>query len=277
MTGLERTRSIPGGRQLSPTRAATGAVLGALLWLECVAFGLPSIVFGAQGYSVIPIAALVGGVLGMTPVRRLLWGAAAAGALVLAVVAYTPIMWRPVRALIRVDAVSRRPIQAVVVLSGAITRDGHLRGQSIDRLLTGLDLLRRGSTTTIMLSRLRVGRGRSQVTSDADQQRLIALLDRPVRILVADSAHSTRDEAVRMRALARPLGISSVAVVTSPLHTRRSCATFEKIGFAVTCVPSESRDVALSSLSRVSDRVRAFQLWLYEQAALVLYRARGWI
>jgi uncharacterized SAM-binding protein YcdF (DUF218 family) len=277
MTSLGSTRSIPSGRQVSWTRAATGAVLGAVVWLECIAFGLPNILFGAQGYSVIPIAALVGGLLGMTLVRRLLWGVAVGFALVLAVVAYTPIMRRPVRALIRSDDQSRRPIQAVVVLSGGVTQDGHLHGQASDRLLTGLDLVRRGVAATLMLSRVRARGGNLQATSDADQRRLIALVERPVRVLVVDSVYSTRDEAVRMRAAAQSLGISSVAVVTSPLHTRRSCATFEKVGFAVTCVPSESRDVALSSLRLVTDRVRAFQLWLYEQAALVQYRARGWI
>jgi uncharacterized SAM-binding protein YcdF (DUF218 family) len=277
MTGLGSTSWVPSDRRLAWTRAATGTVLGAVLWLECIAFGLPNILFGAQGYSVIPIAALVGGVLGMTPVRRLLWGVVVGLALVLAVVAYTPIMRRPARALIRSDDQSRRPIQAVVVLSGGVTRDGHLHGQAIDRLLTGLDLVRQGVAPTLMLSRVRARGGKPRATSDADQRRLIALVDRPVQVLVVDSAYSTRDEAVRMRALARPLGISSVAVVTSPLHTRRSCATFEKVGFAVTCVPSESRDVALSSLTAVTDRVRAFQLWLYERAAVVQYRARGWI
>lgn len=277
MTGLGRTRSISSGRQLPWTRGATGAVLGAVVCLECIAFGLPNILVGTPGYNVIPIAVLAGGLLGLTPFRRLLWGVAVGFALVLAIVAYTPIMRRPIRALIRSDSASRRPIQAVAVLSGAVTPDGHLRGQSLDRLLAGLDLLRRGAASTLILSRVRTGRGKSQATADADQRRLIALLERPVRILVVDSVYSTRDEAVRMRSLARSLGISSVAVVTSPLHTRRSCATFEKVGFAVTCVPSESRDVALSSLSRSTDRVRAFQLWLYEQAALVQYRARGWI
>ncbi|MFN2565563.1 MAG: YdcF family protein, partial [Gemmatimonadaceae bacterium] len=92
-----------------------------------------------------------------------------------------------------------------------------------------------------------------------------------------DSVFSTRDEAVRMRELARSLDISSVAVVTSPTHTYRACATFEKVGFAVTCVPSESRDVALGSLGDVTDRVRAFQLWLYEMAGLAKYRVRRWI
>jgi uncharacterized SAM-binding protein YcdF (DUF218 family) len=115
------------------------------------------------------------------------------------------------------------------------------------------------------------------VTSDADQQRVVGLLNPPARLLIVDSVFSTRDEAVRMAALARPLGITRIALVTSPLHTRRACATFEKVGFRVTCVPSESREAALESLREATDRVRALQLTLYEWAAFVKYRARGWI
>jgi uncharacterized SAM-binding protein YcdF (DUF218 family) len=70
---------------------------------------------------------------------------------------------------------------------------------------------------------------------------------------------------------------ASVAVVTSPLHTHRACAAFEKVGFIVSCVPSESRSVALRNPRLATDRLRAFQLWLYELAGLTLYRARGWI
>jgi len=45
----------------------------------------------------------------------------------------------------------------------------------------------------------------------------------------------------------------------------------------VTCAPSESREVVLTNPRLSTDRVRAFQLWLYELAGRVLYRARGWI
>jgi uncharacterized SAM-binding protein YcdF (DUF218 family) len=115
------------------------------------------------------------------------------------------------------------------------------------------------------------------VTADVDQQRLVSLLERPIRLLIVDSIFSTRDEAVRTRALAKALDITNVAVVTSPLHTYRACATFEKVGFAVTCVPSESRDVALTTLSGPTDRVKALQLWLYELAGLAKYRVSGWM
>jgi uncharacterized SAM-binding protein YcdF (DUF218 family) len=186
-------------------------------------------------------------------------------------------MRRPTNALIRSQRAVAGAADAVVVLSGGVNGDGHLKPNAVDRLLTGLSLIRGGVAPTLIVSRERRGGGGNQVTSDIDQQRLIGLLDRPIRLLVVDSVFSTRDEAVKMRAVAQTLGITRLAVVTSPMHTYRACATFEKVGFVVTCVPSESRDVALRSLSVMADRVRALQLWLYEMAALAKYRAQRWI
>jgi uncharacterized SAM-binding protein YcdF (DUF218 family) len=127
------------------------------------------------------------------------------------------------------------------------------------------------------VTRERNGPPSARVTSDVDQQRVISLLERPVRLLIVDSVFSTRDEAVRTRALARSLDITSVAVVTSPIHTYRACATFEKVGFSVTCVPSESREAAIYRLRHIGDRVRVLQRVLYELAGLARYRVGRWI
>ncbi len=257
--------------------ALGGAALVALLWLEVVAFGVPRLVIQTPGYGGLALAAIIGLVLGFTRLRRPLTILVLALGVALAIVAYTPIMRRLAYSLVRADALGARPIQAIVVLSGGINTDGYLRAQALDRALTGLSLLRRGVANTVIVSRERWGPPGRGVTSDADQRRLLSLLHQPPRLLIVDSVFSTRDEAVRMRKLARTLGIDNVAVVTSPLHTYRACATFEKVGFSVTCVPSDSRDVALSSLRLATDRVRAFQLWLYEVAGLAKYRFSGWI
>ncbi len=258
--------------------ASSSALLGALLWLECIALGLPRLVGESAGYHLVPIAALVGAVVGLTRARALLlWVPVTTLALLLAVVAYTPVMRRPIARLVRADRIEARPVDAVVVLSSGVTSDGYLKSAAADRLLTGLSHVRKGVAGTVILSRERWGGPRTRVTSDDDQRRLVALLDRPPRVLVVDSVYSTRDEAVRMRALAGPLGITRVALVTSPTHTRRACATFEKIGFVVTCVPSDVRDIGLKSLWVATDRVRAFQLWLYEVVGETVYRRRGWM
>jgi uncharacterized SAM-binding protein YcdF (DUF218 family) len=277
MTDLPAKSPTAARRDLQRERAMVGAALGGLLGLEIIALGIPRILVGTAGFNALPLAVIVGALLGLTTTRRWLLVTVTGLGAVLAVIAYTPIVRRPARALVRSDPVGGRPLEAIVVLSGGVTPDGNLEPRALDRVLTGLSLVRRGIASTLIVSRVRWGRSGRGVTSDADQQRLIALLERPVRLLIVDSVFSTRDEAVRMRALARALDITSIAVVTSPLHTYRACAAFEKVGFAVTCVPSESRDVALRTLRRGTDRVLAFQLWLYEWAALLKYRASGWI
>jgi uncharacterized SAM-binding protein YcdF (DUF218 family) len=277
MTDLPTKSPAPATRELQWTRAMTGALLGTTIWLECIALGVPGLFLENRGYAFIPIAASAGALFGLTRGRRLLLIVCGGLAVLLAVIAYTPAIRRPSQAFVRSDPLGARAIQAVIVLSGGVTTDGHLKSQALDRALTGLSLIRRGIASTLIVSRERRRPAASGVTSDADQQRLIALLERPVRLLIVDSVFSTRDEAVRMRALARSLDITSVAIVTSPMHTYRACATFEKLGFTVTCVPSESRDVPLGSLQAASDRVRAFQLWLYELAGLTKYRVRRWV
>jgi uncharacterized SAM-binding protein YcdF (DUF218 family) len=277
MTDLPATSASSAGLEVHRTRVSMGALLGAILWLECIALGVPKILVESSGYSLIPIAALAGALLGLTRARQILFATVTGFAVLLAVLAYTPAIRRPARTLIRSDPVGARAVQAIVVLSGGVTTDGHLKPRAVDRMLTGLSLIRRGVASTLIVSRERRGAPQRAVTSDSDRQRLVALLERPVRLLIVDSVFSTRDEAVRMRALASSLDITSIAVVTSPIHTYRACATFEKVGFAVTCIPSESREVALSTLRLATDRVLAFQLWLYEWAALAKYRASGWI
>ena len=59
---------------------------------------------------------------------------------------------------------------------------------------------------------------------------------------------TTRLEAERTRDMANREGWKRIIVVTSPIHTRRACATFETVGLAVTCRPSPDRTLALDRL-----------------------------
>ena len=80
-----------------------------------------------------------------------------------------------------------------------------------------------------------------------------------------------------MKAIAQPRGWSTIALVTSPMHTRRACATFEAVGFKVVCVPADARESGLYEGSGAGDRLRVFGWWLYETFASSTYRRRGWI
>jgi len=240
------------------------------------ALGLGEI-FGWSGYHLIGPLAIAGAVIGVTrlrPVVRILAGAAAA---VVLLVAYTNVIVRPAQALIRRDEITG-PADAIVVLSGGITADGTLHPQATDRLLKGLELLVRGVAPTVVVTREDRNFGGVRVTSQADQQRIASLTGAAIgRVVYAGATQTTRAEALRIRALAQSAGWKRIVLVTSPLHSRRACAVFEHVGFTVTCVPSESRDLAVGRMITAEDRLRAFQLWIYEVAGTIRYRQRGWL
>jgi uncharacterized SAM-binding protein YcdF (DUF218 family) len=251
-----------------------GAAVGLLGWLALYAV----LDLGKTGRwlaALAPICVIGGVLLARSHRRRLLWvGVAVAGAAYLAV-AFTPVvtLLHPER-LVRRDTLPPQ-LDAVIVLSGGITPDSLLGPQVVDRLLAGLELMRDSMATTLVVTRPR--RLDTRASADPDQARIRALVARPFPVLVVDSVRTTRDEAVRAWALLGPRGITRVAVVTTPLHTRRACAAFERAGFAVTCVPSASRSYSVRQPRSAGERLAVFHAWMYEQAALAEYAWRGWL
>jgi uncharacterized SAM-binding protein YcdF (DUF218 family) len=77
--------------------------------------------------------------------------------------------------------------------------------------------------------------------------------------------------------LKSPAAPVQIALVTSPMHTRRACATFEKLGFRVVCVPALERDHDTWHPVTAEDRLAAWRAYLYERLAWVEYSYRGWV
>ena len=228
---------------------------------------------------IVQLLALVMGLL-LAPTRHggVLWIAIGGLGTLTAAVAYTPLVRPLAYAFLRADANPRveMPIDAVIVLSGSITADGRLSGQALDRLLTAFAEARQRHIGMLALSVTEQRRGRGIVTSEGDQRALTSLVAPELTLHVVHGVHSTRDEAVAFAALARSHQWQHVLVVTSPLHSRRACGALEAVGLTVLCRPAESRDYALSALETRGNRMLAFQDVLYESAATVLYRLRGW-
>ena len=115
-------------------------------------------------------------------------------------------------------------------------------------------------------------------TTDADQQRLVELAGvRDSWVLVPDPVRNTHDEALAMDRRLRPLNARSIALVTSPWHTRRACATFEQVGFRVFCVPALERGAQTRRPLIARDRLGSFRFFLYETIGWMEYRRRGWV
>jgi uncharacterized SAM-binding protein YcdF (DUF218 family) len=221
--------------------------------------------------------AVAAGLLGWFDRRGVTVAVGAALSLVLLIVAYTPIVERPVRALIRNDPL---PLQAdaVMALSAGVNDDGTISPPSVDRLLKAIELVTNGVAPILVVSREAYLMDGKTISSRREQERIVSL-SRPglSHMIVAGVTHSTHDEAIRARDMFRVRHWKRIVVVTSPAHTRRACGTFEKVGVIVSCVASPTRDLALENLVNPFDRVKAFQLWIYELAGTIRYRQLGWL
>jgi uncharacterized SAM-binding protein YcdF (DUF218 family) len=254
--------------------AVAGFVTGAAAWLLLWQIGVPHIFgIGAEG-GLLPMS-LLGAVIGLTRVYRVIVYLTALVLLITFVVAYTNVIVGPARSFIRSDQVTG-PADAVVALSAGVSSDGFLGQQGVDRLLSAMSLVKSGVAPVLVVTNEERRIGRSVVSTEDDQRRIISLAGVPA-IITLGAVKSTHDEAVRISQMARHRGWHHIVLVTSPFHTRRACRTFERTGLTVTCVPSVSRDIAVRKLEFAQDRVAAFAMWLYETAGTLRYRQKGWI
>jgi uncharacterized SAM-binding protein YcdF (DUF218 family) len=252
-----------------------GAALGYVFVFLADSLGL-SDVLGIAQFPLRVLALIAGALIAPTAWGALLWLMTGTLVTVSMLVAFTPIVGAPASHFVRTDTDSAH-IDAVVVLSGSINSTGRLKGAVVDRLLSGIAEARKHHATELALSIITSVSGTQHVNSEADQRELVALLAPDLTLQFVRDVASTRDEAIRFAALAKSRGWNRVALVTSPLHTRRACRTFEVAGLSVTCVPATSREYSVARLNGAYERTSAFRDVVYESAATVLYSLRGWI
>jgi uncharacterized SAM-binding protein YcdF (DUF218 family) len=202
------------------------------------------------------------------------WLAAAALAL-LVLVASTPLTRMLVQPWIRDDHLSPASnVGAVIVLSSSVKSDSLLDGQGTERLLSGITAQRLTGAPRLVLTRIESS-GSDNPASDRGQRALLGIANVPPGWATVDSVYNTRDEAVRAARLLLP-GTRRVAVVTSPMHSRRACATFEAVGFDVVCAPASEIANVLRDPTSTADRLAAFGAYTYERLGMVKYRWKGW-
>jgi uncharacterized SAM-binding protein YcdF (DUF218 family) len=175
--------------------------------------------------------------------------------------------------LIRNDPL--RSVDAIVILGEGALADGTLTPSTAYALLRGLELWRRGWAPVLVLSG---GSHRGSPTSDADAM-AVALRHlgvAPSSLLIDTRASSTSAHAAAVADLARRHGFRSVAVVTSPLRSRRAALAFRRVGLDVISTPGAGDPRQL--LVARDDPVGRWMIMLEaltEYAALILYRLRG--
>lgn len=253
-----------------------GASVGLLAAMALIVAGLPGIP-GNHANAYLLAGAVIGALAGQLEWTRGISFVCVAIAIVAALLTLTPLLDHTIASWIRRDELPSTPLDAVVVLSSSVNRDGVLDASGTERLLSGVGVWRRNHARLLITTRVEHRAPGGTITSDADQRALIQLGGDTSAWRIAAPAHSTHDEALRTAELLAPASSRSIAVVTTPLHTRRACATFETLGFHVTCIPSDERQYAVRSLPGPIDRFHALFDWLYEQLGMIKYRSHGWL
>ena len=253
----------------------TGAIIATLVAVAAHSLGVQDLIRIPDLALFLP-AAVIGGVLGPTRLRPLLWIVAFPIAVIAIAVVYTPLVSILSEPLLRRDALPVR-VDAIASLSNGVTLDGRMRSTTLDRVLSGLDLARAGTASAVLISEERHSRGGRVHSDSADLREIAARYGSAAEMIFVDSVFSTRTEALQMRQIAWPRGWRTIAVVTAPLHSRRACATFEAVGFKVVCAPAVSRDNVVPGAQAPRDRLRTFRSWLYETFATAAYKSNGWI
>ena len=254
--------------------AAIGAVAGMLAGYFLSDFGLKDIL-GTTTHVLLATALLIGAILGALKLHWLIIAADGALFLTYLVIAGTPLMFRVAGQWVRADPIPASA-DAIVVLSGGINSDGSLNTQGVQRLLSGLELYQRGVASRLFTTSVQQEFPNGVLSSTADQERLIRLGGAASAWTSLSGVFTTRDEALQS-AVKLPVGARTVIVVTSPMHTRRACATFEAVGFKVICRPSREQEFVTWHPLSVSHRLASFRDYAYERLGMVKYRSKGWI
>jgi uncharacterized SAM-binding protein YcdF (DUF218 family) len=256
--------------------ATVGAVLGFVAAKLFIDLGFTNIL-SISGFPILAVATPLGAIIGGLDRSRWLLVADVPLIALYFLVAGTPMMGAFARSWVRNDGFAAGPVDAIVILSSGLTTDTVLEATSTSRLLTGLDLFSRGVASRVVTTHVQRQSGAGSLSSIPDQRRLLRLAHAESSWVSLAPVQTTRDEADRAARILLPRGVKRIALVTSPLHTRRACATFERTGFSVVCVPARERDNDRWHPATADDRLASFTAYVYERLGSWRYRRKGWL
>ena len=191
------------------------------------------------------------------------------GVVLFLVTAFSPLAYRVNQWL--ADSPQLVPSDAIVVLGGTISPSGILSLESLRRSNRGIELYRRGLAPVLVLLGGATDGGPTEADVRAEQARLHGI---PAdAILTETRAQTTREEAVRVKALLRSRGARTVLLVTNAGHFARARPLFERAGFEVRAVPSDPQLEADAPESRLA----LMRVLIKELLGWVYYRVAGYI
>jgi uncharacterized SAM-binding protein YcdF (DUF218 family) len=249
-----------------------GLAVGALCGLVAVDLDLPSLVsmWGDRAF-LVPLCAGLGALLWLTPLRRLVAGAAGLLALLWLAVAFTPLTSWMAAGLVRSDPL--QAADAVYVFASDVQRDGDPTANAMSRLLKGMELLAEGRASRLVVSEIPPPAGAYAPLARAWVGEFVPRAE----VLSIGRIRNTHEEAVAVARLFRQRGWSRVLAVTSATHTRRAAAALEKQGLEVVSVPAAEVLFDLEGLPEPGDRLDAFAAIAHERVGYFVYRRRGWV
>ncbi len=177
---------------------------------------------------------------------------------------------------------------AVIVLSGMVvlelsTPEKIEFGESVERILEGIRLVKQGVADTLILSG---GSGSliDQTKSEARMLRQFAIdFGVPAeRILVESASRNTRENAVESAKLMRQHDISSVILITNASHLPRAMGCFRKIGiepipYGVDFHSDLNNRLSLDDFIPDVGNLRGLTWVLHEYFGLAMYKAAGYL
>jgi len=161
---------------------------------------------------------------------------------------------------------------AIVVLGAGMSPDGLLDPASLERLVSGIVLFRRGLAPRLVL----LGPGPREGPTEAEARAALARdLGVPADALVTEARGlTTREEAARVASRMRETGGRRVLLVTGTDHMPRARLLFEREGLDVIPAPV----VEISAVTGVPEaRLELARLLLQEALARVYYRVAGYL
>lgn len=160
----------------------------------------------------------------------------------------------------------------------------HLKSAA-DRLTTAMALLAQQKAPLLVLGGGGYADKQGGRLSEADRvaDMLRSLTNTTQPILSLGICADTRDEAVKVAALAQEKGWKQILLVTSASHMPRAAGTFQKAGLSIVAVPCNY----LSTVNRVGalhwfhlphpEGLSVFEAWLHEMLGTWFYRSKGWL
>ncbi len=164
------------------------------------------------------------------------------------------------------------PAEAIVVLGTRLLPGLELSGSSLLRTRYGIALYRRGLAPLLVFTGPARGEGPAEATVRVELARELGI---PAEVILTEAgARTTREEAVRLGARLRPMGVRKILLVTNSLHMARARGLFERAGFEVLAAPPD--DLSKTS-GEPEDRLQLMRQILEELIAQLYYRVAGYL